>query len=335
MIIQEEVEQLKSDLQSLVGYKNKELIRRSEWGSINFELAEVHIQSIMQIAKDLLELPVENLSYKATSDLLTSIVQTTRALKRLDLFKLEDGRVPASDRDEINDRLQKAAEDLTISATPLIPYLAYRSGDISENIATINNATKEAKESLHRTKDWVIQQQKKVEDIVQIARNTTANSGVQRFTPEFDKEAERQSDLSINWLIATAILAASTIGVALGFYLSPATLLEANSWNTLHIILSKAAVIAVLFTGTIWCGRIYRALVHQAAVNRHRALSLKTFQTFVEGTKDGQVRDAVLMAATNTVFSNVPTGFVESSGDQDSKINYVKMSKSFKRSLEE
>ena len=98
--------------------------------------------------------------------------------------------------------------------------------------------------------------------------------------------------------------------------------------ETLRNVFSKAAVIAVLFTGTVWCGRIYRALIHQAAVNRHRALSLKTFQAFVRATDDPVVRDAVLMAATRTVFGSVPTGLVEHSGGQDAGLNFFEYNRS-------
>lgn len=92
--------------------------------------------------------------------------------------------------------------------------------------------------------------------------------------------------------------------------------------------MSKAAIIAVLFTGTVWCGRIYRALAHQATVNRHRALSLKTFQAFVKSTEDPLVRDSVLAAATKTVFGVVPTGLVDHTGGEESGVKFVEFGRS-------
>ena len=109
-------------------------------------------------------------------------------------------------------------------------------------------------------------------------------------------------------MIAAAVFAGATIAAALLFYFWPKVSSEADLWETLRNLASKAAIIAVLFTGTVWCGRIYRALVHQATVNRHRGLSLKTFQAFVESTDDSYVKDAVLMAATRTVLVLMPTG---------------------------
>ena len=104
---------------------------------------------------------------------------------------------------------------------------------------------------------------------------------------------------------------------------------SADGWETLRNTVSKITIIAVLFTGTVWCGRIYRALIHQATINRHRALSLKTFQAFVKATEDPRVQDAVLMAATKAVFGNVPTGLVEQSrSDQDPSVQFVEIGKS-------
>lgn len=148
-------------------------------------------------------------------------------------------------------------------------------------------------------------------------------AGVGTFTEEFDSEATTLRGQSGSWLLAAGGLAIATIFAAILFYFWPQIPPDSKAWETLPNIASKAAIIVVLFTGTVWCGRIYRALVHQAAVNRHRALSLKTFQAFVESTKDSYVKDAVLMAATRTVFANLPTGFVEADGAQESGVNFV------------
>lgn len=116
---------------------------------------------------------------------------------------------------------------------------------------------------------------------------------------------------------------------AILFYRWPELSPSADGWETLRNTVSKITIIAVLFTGTVWCGRIYRALIHQATINRHRALSLKTFQAFVKATEDPRVQDAVLMAATKAVFGNVPTGLVEQSrSDQDPSVQFVEIGKS-------
>lgn len=167
-----------------------------------------------------------------------------------------------------------------------------------------------------------------VDDIVQAAQDAAADIGVATFTQEFDSESSDLTSKSKAWLRATAILAVATIVAAIIFYFWPTVPSDAGPWETLRNVVSKTAVIAVLFTGTVWCGRIYRALMHQATVNRHRALSLKTFQAFAKATDDPFVRDAVLMAATRTVFGVVPTGLVEQPTGDDTGVNFVEFGKS-------
>ena len=167
-----------------------------------------------------------------------------------------------------------------------------------------------------------------LERILSAAREAAANTGVGTFTDEFNTEAAVLKRRSNFWLFYSIALAVTTIGAAVGSYFWPSISPGAGMSETLRNIASKAAVIVVLFTGTVWCGRIYRSFVHQSAVNKHRALSLKTFQAFVKATDDKYVKDAVLMAATRTVFSNVPTGLVEERGNQDSGVNFVEFGRS-------
>lgn len=80
-------------------------------------------------------------------------------------------------------------------------------------------------------------------------------------------------------------------------------------------------VLAVLLTGTIWCGRNYKALKRLATINNHRAISIRTLQAFSSAAAQTQTKDAVLMEATRAVFGNVPTGFIgQTSSDSDLKV---------------
>ena len=59
---------------------------------------------------------------------------------------------------------------------------------------------------------------------------------------------------------------------------------------------------------------MYKAVEHRRAVNRHKELALKTFRTFVDATEVEHTKDAVLLAATTSIFDNVPTGLVDQKG---------------------
>ena len=318
------VQVLQQELQTLTAYTDKELItRQEEWGPINFESARADIETSMSIAEDLSSLPLRHLTDSAASQIQRSIPGVADLLRQIDEFSLTAGGEPQEIRDSICNQLHNCVEELSNSANPHIPYLALKRGDISEAVGKLNDAVSRAQISLDESETWINQRKDVIEETVKSAQEAAASVGVATFTQEFDNESADLDDRSQKWLVAAIAVGATTIGSAILFYCWPAISPEVNVWETLRNIFSKAAIIVVLFTGTIWCSRIYRALRHQATVNRHRALSLRTFQAFVRATEDPYVRDAVLMAATRTVFASVPTGFVEPDGSQDSGVNFV------------
>jgi hypothetical protein len=56
-------------------------------------------------------------------------------------------------------------------------------------------------------------------------------------------------------------------------------------------------------------------LIQNYILNRHRQNALDTFETFVTATADNQNKDAVLLQATQTIFSAQNSGFI----NQDSE----------------
>ena len=320
------VDELNKLLQQLTAYEDAELIRRpNEWGAINFESAEKDIRLVFDIARDLSELPLDYLTDNAAQQISQAVPPVTDHLRSINEFTLQGD--PTGNRDSLSNGLRSVAENLHATASPHIPYLAYRRGDIADNIAKLNKAVEDTRQILEQMESWSTEKKSKIDVIVQAAQDAAAAVGVATFTQEFDGEATTLTSRSRAWLNATAACAAATILAAIVFYFWPTLPPDADAWDTLRNIVSKAAIIAVLFTGTVWCGRIYRALMHQATVNRHRALSLKTFQAFVKSTDDPFVRDAVLMAATKTVFGSVPTGLVEQPGADDAGVNFVEFGK--------
>ena len=320
------VEALASALEKITRYNDAELISRPEWGVINFEKAKSDIDLVLSIANDLSDLPLHYLTDTVTQQITNHIPKVEAQLKQVDEFNLEGD--PSGKRDGTTASLHQVAEQLQTISSPWIPYLAYKRGDISQNIAQLNKAVSDAQGALSGAETWITDKKDEIGGIVQAAREASASAGVATFTQEFDTESTALSNRSKTWLWLTGILAVVTIVAAIVLYFWPPVPKDANSWYSIRHTVSKVTVIAVLFSATVWCGHIYRALIHQATINRHRALSLKTFQAFVKATEDPRVRDAVLMAATKTVFGAMPTGLIDGGkGDQEPNIQFVEIGK--------
>lgn len=327
MIAETTLEQLEELLGKLVAYDVGNLIHRSEWGTINFEKAQSDIESVLFVANNLSELPIEHLTDASAQRIIGAIPHTIQQLERINDFSVEAGD-PSNNRDQICNELRNAAESLCAEAIQSIPYLAYRSGDFAEIVNDLEAKVSVTTEKYENAVEWFINKQDEVNQIVSATREAAASAGVATFTAEFDSEASSLKNQSKKWLFATGTIATMTIAMSVLLIYWPQVPNGVNEWESLRGIVSKLAIVVVLFTGTIWCGRIYRSLVHQAAINRHRALSLKTFQAFTKATNDPYVRDAVLMAATKSIFANVPTGLVEQVESPEQGVNFVEFGKS-------
>ena len=96
-----------------------------------------------------------------------------------------------------------------------------------------------------------------------------------------------------------------------------------------QIMLSKLVILLILITATLWCGKIYKGFMHLSTLNKHRALSLQTFQAFSQATKDPHVKDAVLLETTRSIFGNVSSGFLDvGPKNPDSNMKVLEMIKS-------
>lgn len=210
---------------------------------------------------------------------------------------------------------------------PWVPFLAYQKGDVAKNIENLSASVVKGNAMVEKAKNDIQKKGEQIDNIIEKAREASAAAGAAVFTKDFDKEAKQQSENAKNWLIAAACLGVFTVGIAsLTWFWTYAGLDTGQLWQK---IVSKVVVLSILGTATLWCGKIYKALMHQSATNRHRALSLQTFQAFVVATADPQIKDAVLLEATRSIFAIGITGYVDSgSGSTDSEARVIEIVKS-------
>lgn len=321
------VHELQEELKAIIRYQDVELMRRPAWGEITFEIAQQDVDLARSIANDLSVMPLTYLTDQAAQEIIAHIPSVAIYFKQIDNFKLEFASV--DNRNVIAANLKEAVAALHSATSHWIPYLAYKRGDFSEKIRKLETSLADAKSLLDEAETYAKGKQNEVDKIAEAAREASASAGAAAFTHEFDKEARRLVVVSRWWLFVVALFAASTVAAAVVSFFWPPLPDDASSWATLRHVVAKVSVIAVLLTGTVWCGRIYRAIRHQSSINRHRALSLRTFRAFVQATDDPATRDAVLMATTRSIFANVPTGLVdERSASQDASVNVLEIGKS-------
>ncbi len=200
--------------------------------------------------------------------------------------------------------IQGAFESLFNLAAPWIAYYGYshsKTGQASKAVEQLEKRVGDS-ERLYQ----------KITRIVSAAQAASATIGIGHFAARFKIQARLLEKEAKWWLIATVTLACSSILAALAFYCLLPLSAQPGLPEVINVLTTKALVLALLVSATLWCGRIFKATKHQAAINWHRANALRSFQTFVNATDDPAVRDGVLTEASRSIFSLTASGYLDS-----------------------
>lgn len=320
------VAELQKMVTGILGFDRKKLLQRTEWGIITFEKGERDFNRIFDIADYLRLLPIEVLTDQTVTQITNALRNCLQTIQQINQFTLVNSGSPGATRDQYVANLQSVADNLFVQASPWIPFLAYQKSDVSKNISDLNSAVGKAAELIGQAQKEIADKRKDIDKIIVQAREASAAAGAAVFTEDFSRQANTLEGQAISWLRITGILAAGTLATAVAFLF-----LIKGGDDKLEIaqrITSKIVILGILLTATIWCGRIYKALKHQAAIYRFEALGLQTFRAFSAGASDTATKDAVLMETTRSIFSNQDSGYIDKGDSGDSDIKIVEVVKS-------
>jgi hypothetical protein len=298
------------------------LVTNADWGRLNFDGAKRDLDMIFAIAHQIKNSPLDLLPEADFNALRDSLGPIAIQIGLMRSFSVE---VPnaMTVRDNIVTTLRGQTDQLYAQSQARLPFLALQRGDVRRNEEEIGRAVREAKKLLAQATTDAKEKNGVLDGIIHAARDASASVGVAHFTADFTGTATKLETAAGNWLVATAILGAVTIAGAVAFpFIFPATG-DVFDMKTLQLFTSKLVALGGLFTAAIWCGHMYKATKHQAAINTHRGNALKTFQAFIAATSDDQTRNAVLMETTRSIFAMANTGYldaVENPGDGALKI---------------
>lgn len=306
-----QVEELHGICRECTSVPVDDLVRNEKsWGSITFEESQPKLYLAYNLCEDLLRLPVNILPEKAMDAIIGFAVELQNVMKEIREFNIAEGNA-GDNRDAISARVSDAVDNFFEQVQHWISYLAYSHGDFETSANRISANVKQSNDELEKLLEHSAKKKAEVDEIVTAAKEASAKAGVAHFTQDFQMAAESLQASARNWLIATSVLAIVTLVSAyLLFDAPPAE--KTISWAyVIHQTTTRLIFLGTLITATIWCGKTYRALKHQAATNKHRADALKTFQAFVQATSNDSIRDAVLLEATRAIFDLRPSGYLD------------------------
>ena len=162
------------------------------------------------------------------------------------------------------------------------------------------------------------------EQILRDVKETVQKATVAKEAVHFKEEAQSHKVAGYGWLSATVALALITFVFAWNSYkLYEQLILRAFAENaspfttaqSIQLGVAKLFLFSLLVGGIVWCGRVYRAHRHNYVVNKHRQNALGTFDTFVNSAHDQQTKSAILLQATQAIFTPQHTGYISQEGE--------------------
>lgn len=319
MASEEAISELKKRLDRIGAIDRKTLIHRQKWGEINFQDCQLHFDRTFSLVDQLGILPVELLPDQTVNPIKNAAEEVAKALEALDKFSIQSSGSVNTERQNLANQLRGASDSFFAQTASWLPYLAYQRGDVDRNIQNLTKSVQQAEGIVIEANRRIEARELEMETIISKAREASAAAGAAVFTKDFERTAAAHEDSAKRWLGITLAATVLTLGMAMFMWFwTEAGLDQGQLFQKLS---TKLVALAVLLSATIWCGRNYKALMHLATVNRHRAMSIQTLQAFSAAAADPQTKDAVLLEATRAVFGSTPTGYIDpGGGDSDVKI---------------
>lgn len=332
MATQTYIEQLKNKIDECLVTPIENLIQSPDWGKINFEDIEDDLKKLFDMLNHFKILPIELLPDSEIQKIIDGLTNPLKTIESIRKFDIEQANAKST-RDTLAENLKQYIDTFYVTAHLWIPYLAYQKGDVQRNIEALNSSVKKASDILENTKQDINNQKIEIDGVVSAAKEAAASVGVSHFSSNFKQEASNLNNSAINWLRATVILGGITLLATILSYWWLDIPKDSSNAQIVQVLSTKLIIITIFFTATLWAGKMYRATMHQMMVNKHRANSLLTFQTFVKASNDNHVKDAVLMETTKSIFALTASGYIDSDGPGSNQTNVIEIVKSGMESI--
>jgi len=309
---------LREALAELCETNPDELARTSDLGtSLDFSAGIPVFVRTLRLFQDLSEANLDNIPASVLDQLKQTTREAQQAIDQIREFDPSGQNNPGQVRDGLIQRIGQQYDSHFQQISPVIAYSVRKGTDFGlleqQARAAVNNVNN-AGATLQKDGLRIIQEARKALAEVQRA---AADVGVAQHAIHFKQESKGHAQARWKWLVTTSVFAALILFYG-GFnvYYYTTHVLDIPTAQLVQLSISKIVVFGALYFALIWAGRMYRAESHNWVINQHRQNALSTFETFVKAASDEQTKSAVLLQATQSIFSHQPSGF--SQHEQDS-----------------
>jgi len=309
---QNELNRLYEALDRLSEITPESLVRQELGNELSFEQGRPAFTGTLKIFRDLQECNFDGVPYATLNRLADSAEQALSEFNSILDFSLEKfPQSPMETRDQFIKTVQNKYAAYFDALHPIISYSVRKGTDFE----ALEEQARQALQELNDLKDELIvsqnEAQQESKEILDSMKQAAGKVGVAQHAIFFEEESTIHEEHAGKWLGAT--IAAGTITLIITLinlfaYFQPG--LEFSIQKSIQLGIAKILIFSVLSFAIFWTSKNYRAHRHNSVINRHRHNALKTFETFVKAADDEATKNAVLLKATETIFSPGITGYI-------------------------
>ena len=210
--------------------------------------------------------------------------------------------------DRISSSLRGVYHEIYANLTPILAHV----GTDPAGIADLRREAETAIGRIASAEEQVGSMVEEAKTALDQIKKAAAEAGVSQHAVIFGDVAKRHQKTSYAWLAVSAALAFATLWLA---WQMAGQIEDRGLSDTIQFVAARIILFGVLSYALVSAVRTYRAEAHNAVVNSHRHHALSTFETFTAASRDDATRNAVLMQATQCIFSHRPSGFGQREDD--------------------
>lgn len=304
---------LHGQIRQLLDFRSVDLVRREELGA---EFSFEDQVPLFQRTLDLFAM-LENVDLSAVSDpiinnLSTIVGQAHTKFQALWTFSAKAIPTnPETSRQHLIKEMTDAYEQYYNAISPVVAFCSSTDKARSQLSEQAKSIVDDLTVTLASTSQLYTETKEEADRLIESIRALTLEAGITGRAAHFAAEAEHHRRRAIGWLLATILIGVATVGGALYSFLSYLNTDEVfKTGKAVQVGVAKLILFSLLYFILVWSSRNHKAHQHNKVVNRHRQNALATFDAFVNYPKnDTATKNAVLLRATETVFSPAQTGY--------------------------
>ncbi|MCX5717284.1 MAG: hypothetical protein NTW44_03035 [Nitrospirae bacterium] len=330
---QNEKNALLSHLAALDEIKPQDIIRTDELGrELSFEIGLPIFERVLKLFHALYTSNLDNVPYNTLNALKNQAKDALDEFNKVKTFSpRQQSQNPIGIRDNLVNSLRDRYDTYFQIISPVIAYSIRKGTDFE----ALEKKAQETVNSIESLKNEYLSKQGQItsemESVLQKVRQAAAEVGVAQHATHFKDEAIDHNEKSEKWLYATVAIATLTIvwGFLAIFVIKVPD--NASSAQVLQFTIGKLIVLSALYYSLVWSAKNYYAHRHNYVINKHRQNCLNTFETFVKAAgNDAETKNAVLLQATQSIFSSQSSGYVHKDSESESPNKFIEIMRSVK-----